>query len=97
MLRILLFQERRNSEFGTAARLKPNIGGGQVDEYWNNLVLGMIGATIEPANMITGLVGTASPLKSLSKYSPLRSLVLSEQQGSPAPLFPASAPRHSML
>ena len=27
----------------------------QVDEYWNNLVLGMIGATIEPANMITGL------------------------------------------
>mmetsp|Transcript_117369 Transcript_117369/g.252363 ORF Transcript_117369/g.252363 Transcript_117369/m.252363 type:complete len:228 (-) Transcript_117369:314-997(-) len=36
-------------------QLKPNIGGGQVDEYWNNLVLGMIGATIEPANMITGL------------------------------------------
>ncbi|CAE7627100.1 CDC33 [Symbiodinium sp. CCMP2592] len=36
-------------------QLKPQIGGGQVDEYWNNLVLGMIGATIEPANMITGL------------------------------------------
>mmetsp|Transcript_115377 Transcript_115377/g.326924 ORF Transcript_115377/g.326924 Transcript_115377/m.326924 type:complete len:231 (+) Transcript_115377:74-766(+) len=36
-------------------QLKPNIGGGQVDEYWNNLVLGMIGATIEPANMITGV------------------------------------------
>merc|ERR1719311_1344998 len=36
-------------------QLKPNVGGGQVDEYWNNLVLGMIGATIEPANMITGL------------------------------------------
>merc|ERR1712014_206493 len=36
-------------------QLKPNIGGGQVDEYWNNLVLGMIGATIEPANMITGI------------------------------------------
>merc|ERR1712083_76845 len=33
-------------------QLKPSIGGGQVDEYWNNLVLGMIGATIEPANMI---------------------------------------------
>jgi len=36
-------------------QLKPNIGGGQVDEFWNNLVLGMIGATIEPANMITGV------------------------------------------
>lgn len=38
-------------------QLKPNIagGGGQIDEYWNNLVLGMIGATIEPANMITGV------------------------------------------
>eukprot|EP00929_Paragymnodinium_shiwhaense_P121361 TRINITY_DN9358_c0_g2_i1.p1 TRINITY_DN9358_c0_g2~~TRINITY_DN9358_c0_g2_i1.p1 ORF type:complete len:225 (+),score=55.10 TRINITY_DN9358_c0_g2_i1:82-756(+) len=35
-------------------QLKPQVGGGQVDEYWNNLVLGMIGATIEPANMITG-------------------------------------------
>jgi len=36
-------------------QLKPNVGGGQVDEYWNNLVLGIIGATIEPANMITGI------------------------------------------
>merc|ERR1712066_1064095 len=36
-------------------QLKPNVGGGHVDEYWNNLVLGMIGATIEPANMITGV------------------------------------------
>jgi len=36
-------------------QLKPNIGGGQIDELWNNLVLGMIGATIEPANMITGM------------------------------------------
>jgi len=36
-------------------QLKPSIGGGQLDEYWNNLVLGMIGATIEPAAMITGI------------------------------------------
>lgn len=36
-------------------QLKPTVGGGQIDEYWNNLVLGIIGATIEPANMITGL------------------------------------------
>lgn len=27
---------------------------GQVDEHWNNLVLGIIGSTIEPADMITG-------------------------------------------
>jgi len=31
------------------------MGAGQVDEYWNNLVLGMIGASIEPTHMITGL------------------------------------------
>jgi len=36
-------------------QLKPSIGGPQIDEYWNNLVLGMIGSTIEPAHMITGL------------------------------------------
>ena len=36
-------------------QLKPAIGGAQIDEYWNNLVLGMIGSTIEPSNMITGL------------------------------------------
>lgn len=36
-------------------QLKPNTGGGQIDEYWNNLVLGMVGATIEPASMVTGV------------------------------------------
>lgn len=36
-------------------QLKPQTGGGQIDEYWNNLVLGMIGSTIEPASMITGI------------------------------------------
>lgn len=37
--------------------LKPNLSGGagQIDEYWNNLVLGLIGATIEPANMLMGV------------------------------------------
>merc|ERR1719337_533800 len=29
-------------------QLKPAIGGGSIDEYWNNLVLGLIGCTIEP-------------------------------------------------
>lgn len=36
-------------------QLKPNLGGGTIDEYWNNIVLGMIGGTIEPAEMITGI------------------------------------------
>merc|ERR1712183_727747 len=36
-------------------QLKPSVGGGQIDEYWNNLVLGMIGGMIEPSHMITGL------------------------------------------
>eukprot|EP00747_Dinoflagellata_sp_TGD_P220572 gnl/TRDRNA2_/TRDRNA2_92532_c1_seq1.p1 gnl/TRDRNA2_/TRDRNA2_92532_c1~~gnl/TRDRNA2_/TRDRNA2_92532_c1_seq1.p1 ORF type:complete len:230 (+),score=53.96 gnl/TRDRNA2_/TRDRNA2_92532_c1_seq1:89-778(+) len=36
-------------------QLKPNVGGGQIDEYFNNIVLGMIGGTIEPADMITGI------------------------------------------
>lgn len=36
-------------------QLKPNVGGGQIDEYWNNLVLGMVGGTIEPSNLVTGV------------------------------------------
>mmetsp|Transcript_30881 Transcript_30881/g.67619 ORF Transcript_30881/g.67619 Transcript_30881/m.67619 type:complete len:226 (-) Transcript_30881:200-877(-) len=35
--------------------LKPNLGGGQIDEFWNNVVLGMVGATVKPAHMITGV------------------------------------------
>mmetsp|Transcript_105214 Transcript_105214/g.297738 ORF Transcript_105214/g.297738 Transcript_105214/m.297738 type:complete len:233 (+) Transcript_105214:64-762(+) len=36
-------------------QLKREQGGGQIDEYWNNLVLGMIGGTIDPYDMITGV------------------------------------------
>lgn len=36
-------------------QLKSTVGGGQIDEYWNNLALGIIGATIQPASMITGI------------------------------------------
>mmetsp|Transcript_29781 Transcript_29781/g.67459 ORF Transcript_29781/g.67459 Transcript_29781/m.67459 type:complete len:237 (+) Transcript_29781:107-817(+) len=36
-------------------QLKVSLGGGTIDEYWNNIVLGMIGGTIEPADMITGV------------------------------------------
>eukprot|EP00929_Paragymnodinium_shiwhaense_P061912 TRINITY_DN30922_c0_g2_i1.p2 TRINITY_DN30922_c0_g2~~TRINITY_DN30922_c0_g2_i1.p2 ORF type:complete len:233 (+),score=67.06 TRINITY_DN30922_c0_g2_i1:104-802(+) len=61
---IMLFKEGIRPEWEDKAnangghfqiQLKPSTGGGQIDEYWNNLVLGMIGATIEPANMITGM------------------------------------------
>ncbi|CAE7447963.1 tif452 [Symbiodinium sp. CCMP2592] len=36
-------------------QLKSSIGGAQIDEYWNNIVLGMVGGTIEPYDMITGV------------------------------------------
>mmetsp|Transcript_18527 Transcript_18527/g.38540 ORF Transcript_18527/g.38540 Transcript_18527/m.38540 type:complete len:248 (-) Transcript_18527:121-864(-) len=36
-------------------QLKPTLGGGTIDELWNNIVLGMIGGGIEPADMITGI------------------------------------------
>jgi len=36
-------------------QLNHKVGGAQIDEYWNNIVLGMIGGTIEPAEMITGI------------------------------------------
>jgi len=50
------WEDKMNAQGGHFQfQLKPAVGGGQVDEYWNNLVLGMIGATIEPANMITGV------------------------------------------
>jgi len=36
-------------------QLRPNVGGGQIDEYWNNLVLAMIGGVLEPSELITGI------------------------------------------
>jgi len=36
-------------------KFRPTTGGSQIDEYWNNLVLGMVGSTIDPASMITGV------------------------------------------
>mmetsp|Transcript_25493 Transcript_25493/g.51025 ORF Transcript_25493/g.51025 Transcript_25493/m.51025 type:complete len:249 (-) Transcript_25493:66-812(-) len=35
--------------------LKPNLGGGLIDELWNNVVLGMVSDSIKPASMITGV------------------------------------------
>jgi translation initiation factor 4E len=37
-------------------QLRPNlVSGGAIDELWNNIVLGMIGGTIEPADMVCGV------------------------------------------
>jgi len=36
-------------------QLKPQLGGGLIDELWNNIVLGMIGGGIEPSDMIHGV------------------------------------------
>merc|ERR1712187_335966 len=50
------WEDRMNTHGGHFQfQLKRGVGGAQIDEYWNNLVLGMIGATIKPADMITGV------------------------------------------
>merc|ERR1740117_2686098 len=36
-------------------QLKPAAGGVQIDEYWNNLVLEMVGECLEPASCVTGV------------------------------------------
>eukprot|EP00440_Ansanella_granifera_P071697 gb/GFBE01077808.1/.p1 GENE.gb/GFBE01077808.1/~~gb/GFBE01077808.1/.p1 ORF type:complete len:232 (+),score=62.85 gb/GFBE01077808.1/:1-696(+) len=46
--------------------LKPDIGGGTIDELWNNVVLGVVGEIIDPAEFITGVrfldkLGTKKP------------------------------------
>mmetsp|Transcript_60096 Transcript_60096/g.143208 ORF Transcript_60096/g.143208 Transcript_60096/m.143208 type:complete len:284 (-) Transcript_60096:98-949(-) len=35
-------------------KLYPKLGGGHIDELWNNTVMGIIGGTIQPAEMISG-------------------------------------------
>lgn len=50
------WEDRSNAHGGHFQfQLKPGLGGGQVDEYWNNIIFGMVGGTIEPADMITGV------------------------------------------
>lgn len=36
-------------------QLKSSVGGPQIDEYWNNIVIAMIGGEIEPYDMINGV------------------------------------------
>lgn len=61
---LMLFREGIKPEWEDVAnatgghfqfQLKAGLGGGCVDEYWNNIVLGLVGGTIEPADMITGV------------------------------------------
>eukprot|EP00442_Polarella_glacialis_P028573 CAMPEP_0115060936 /NCGR_PEP_ID=MMETSP0227-20121206/7729_1 /TAXON_ID=89957 /ORGANISM="Polarella glacialis, Strain CCMP 1383" /LENGTH=223 /DNA_ID=CAMNT_0002446183 /DNA_START=115 /DNA_END=783 /DNA_ORIENTATION=- len=61
---LMLFREGIKPEWEDTAnaagghfqfQLKATLGGGAIDEYWNNIVLGMIGGSIEPADMITGV------------------------------------------
>lgn len=50
------WEHPKNSKGGHfQLQLKPEVGGGTVDEVWNNIVLGIVGGLIEPADMITGV------------------------------------------
>eukprot|EP00920_Eleutheroschizon_duboscqi_P004229 GHVT01009718.1.p2 GENE.GHVT01009718.1~~GHVT01009718.1.p2 ORF type:complete len:223 (+),score=19.53 GHVT01009718.1:421-1089(+) len=50
------WEDEANSSGGHLEyRLRPNIGGAQIDEYWNNLILGVVGGTIDPGDVITGV------------------------------------------
>lgn len=40
--------ERRSSPACMIIASGVQVGGGQIDEYWNNLILGIIGNTIDP-------------------------------------------------
>mmetsp|Transcript_54398 Transcript_54398/g.102010 ORF Transcript_54398/g.102010 Transcript_54398/m.102010 type:complete len:235 (-) Transcript_54398:247-951(-) len=60
---LMLFKEGIRPEWEDAVnasgghftfQLKAVIGGGIIDEYWNNIVLGVIGASVEP-DIVTGL------------------------------------------
>mmetsp|Transcript_74407 Transcript_74407/g.210529 ORF Transcript_74407/g.210529 Transcript_74407/m.210529 type:complete len:230 (-) Transcript_74407:62-751(-) len=61
---LMLFQESIMPEWEDSAnaqgghfqiQLKPPSGGGQIDEYWNNLVLAIIGETMDAGHVITGV------------------------------------------
>jgi len=63
---LMIFQDGINPEWEDPAndkgghfqlQLKPPSGGAQIDEYWNNLVLAMVGETLDgdSGNMITGV------------------------------------------
>lgn len=61
---VMVFREDVKPEWEDAAnetgghfqfQLKPNVGGGTIDEYWNNIVLAMVSGALEPADKVTGV------------------------------------------
>jgi len=61
---LMLFREGIKPEWEDAVnaegghfqfQLNKNLGGGVIDEYWNNVVLAMIGGVLNPVDMITGI------------------------------------------
>lgn len=61
---IMIFQDGTSPEWEDPAnekgghfqiQLKPHLGGGQIDEFWNNLVLAVVGETMDSGNIVTGL------------------------------------------
>lgn len=50
------WEDKANAQGGHfQIQLKPPSGGGQIDEYWNNLVLAMIGETMDAGQHVTGV------------------------------------------
>ena len=70
------WEDEANAQGGhLQVQFKSSLDGGQLDEYWNNLVLGVIGGTIGPADVVTGVrlvnvhVGSWSNLQTRSGMS----------------------------
>jgi len=50
------WEDRENKHGGHfQLTIKPNLPAGQVDELWNNIVLGVVSGAVEPTDMITGI------------------------------------------
>lgn len=47
--------EDPKNNFGAEFFLKKSMGGGQLDTYWEELLMGVIGETIDPVSTITGV------------------------------------------
>jgi len=50
------WEDPRNANGGHFQfQVRPALGGAQFDEYWNQLILGVVGGTLEPKGLITGV------------------------------------------
>merc|ERR1739838_1060526 len=53
-----MWEDKANAEgghFEFKFRANQNVKGAKIDEYWNNLVCGIIGGVVDPNDMITGV------------------------------------------